>query len=72
MGPPKPSRETNFSGANEDREIFIFPVQLATSRIGNLTRLIHTVAIFVLERIKRSQSHVARKSNSQLRYSLFS
>ena len=40
MGPPNPSRETKFSGANGDREIFIFPVQLATSRIGNLTRLI--------------------------------
>ena len=28
-----------------DREIFIFPVQLTTSRIGNLTGLIHTLAI---------------------------
>ena len=38
-----PFRETKFSGANGDkREIFIFPVQLTTSRIGNLTRLIHT------------------------------
>ena len=44
MGLPNPSRETKFSGANADREIFIFPVQLATSRIGNLTRLIHTFA----------------------------
>ena len=26
-----------------DRGIFIFPVQLTTSRIGNLTRLIHTL-----------------------------
>ena len=26
-----------------DREVFIFPVQLATSRIGNLTRLVHTI-----------------------------
>ena len=26
-----------------DREIFIFPVQLTTHRIGNLTRLIHTL-----------------------------
>ena len=26
-----------------DRGIFIFPVQLATSRIGNLTRLINTL-----------------------------
>ena len=35
-------RETKFSGADgdRDREIFIFPVQLTTSRIGNLTQLI--------------------------------
>ena len=26
------------------REIFIFPAQLTTSRIGNHTRLIHTLA----------------------------
>ena len=31
-----PSRETEVSGANGDREIFIFHVQLTTSRIGNL------------------------------------
>ena len=37
--------EPVFSGADGDREIFIFPVQLTTSRIGNLTRLIHTLAI---------------------------
>ena len=29
------------------REIFIFPVQLTTYRTGNLTRLIHTLAICV-------------------------
>ena len=29
--------ETKFSGANGDREIFIFPVQLTTSRIVILT-----------------------------------
>ena len=46
-GLPNPSRETKFSGANGDREIFIFPVQLTTSRTGNLTRLIHTLAICV-------------------------
>ena len=43
MGRLKPSRETKFLGANGDREIFIFPVQLTTSRIDNLTRLIHTM-----------------------------
>ena len=34
-----------YSGANADREILIFPVQLTTSRIGNLTRLIHALVI---------------------------
>ena len=38
-----PSRETKFSGLYGDRGIFIFPVQLTTSRIGNLTLLIHTL-----------------------------
>ena len=38
-----PSRETKFSGTYGDRGIFIFPVQLTTSRIGNLTRLTHTL-----------------------------
>ena len=50
MGLPNPSRETKFSGANADREIFSFPVQLTTSRIGKLTRLIHTLAICVIRR----------------------
>ena len=45
MGLPNPSRETKFSGTNGDREIFIFPVQLTASRISNLTRLIHSLAI---------------------------
>ena len=44
MGLPNPSLETKFSGANGDREIFIFPVQLTRSRIGNLTRLILPLA----------------------------
>ena len=47
MGLPNPSRETKFSSANADREIFIFLVQLTTCRTGNLTRLIHTLAICV-------------------------
>ena len=41
---PNPSRETKFSGANGEREILIIPVQLTTSRIGNLTRLVHILA----------------------------
>ena len=36
------SRRTIFL-THGDRGIFIFPVQLTTSRIGNLTRLIHTL-----------------------------
>ena len=47
MGPPNLSHETKFSGVNADREMLIFPVQLTTSRISNLTRLIHNLAICV-------------------------
>ena len=39
--------ETKISGADGDREMLIFPVQVTTSRIGNLTRLILTLAICV-------------------------
>ena len=42
---PNPYRENKFSGANGARKTFTFPVQLTTSRIGNLTRLILTLAI---------------------------
>ena len=45
MGLPNSSREAKFSGANGDREMFIFPVQLTTNRIGNLARLILNLAI---------------------------
>ena len=44
-GTAKPSRETKFSGTNGDREELFFPIQLTTSRIGNLTRLILTLVI---------------------------
>ena len=44
---PNPSRETKFSGANANREISIFPIMLTTSRIGNLTQLIHTLAPYM-------------------------
>ena len=37
------SHETKFSGVNGDREIFIFPVQLITSRFGNHTRLMYSL-----------------------------
>ena len=45
MGLPNPSRETKFSGANCDRKMFIFPAQLTTSTICNLTRLIFALAM---------------------------
>ena len=42
---------------NAEREIFIFPVQLMTTRrIGNLTRLIHTLAVCVTILEERYQS----------------
>ena len=44
---PNPSRETKFSGANGNRELFTFPVQPTTSRIGRLTRLIHRLRYFL-------------------------
>ena len=37
------SRKTKFSGANGDREKICSSLQLTMSRIGNLTRLIHTL-----------------------------
>ena len=43
MGRPNALRETKFSGANGDREMLILHVQLISSRIGNLTRLIDTL-----------------------------
>ena len=41
------AREIKLSGTNGDREVSIFPVQLARSRIGNITGLIHTL-LYVL------------------------
>ena len=43
-GTAEPLSQDQYPGANGDREIFIFPVQLTTSRIGNLTRLILIIA----------------------------
>ena len=37
------TRTNNSSGTNGDREIFIILVQLTTSKMGNLTRLVHTL-----------------------------
>ena len=44
-GLPNSSHETKLPGANADRKVFIFPVQLTTSRSGKLPRLIYLSAI---------------------------
>ena len=49
--------DTKFSGANGDREILNFPIQLTTSRIGNLARLIHTL-LYVMTIHTYIHSHV--------------
>ena len=41
------ARPNSQARTNANRQIFIFAVQLTTCRIGNLTRLIHTLAIYV-------------------------
>ena len=45
---PHLSRETKSSDASGDKEILFFPVQPTTSRIGNLTRLIHTLLYVII------------------------
>ena len=42
-GTVEPGSRDQFSGTHGNRGILVFPVQLTTSRIGNLTRLIHTL-----------------------------
>ena len=44
-GTAEPVSRDQILRRNADRIFFIFPVQLTTSRIGNLTRLIHTLTI---------------------------
>ena len=57
-----PSRGNKFSGANGDRENIIFPVQLTTSRIGNLTRLIFILAICVVIRHRVSPEFIGSRN----------
>ena len=44
-GTAEPVSRDQISGANADRDFFFLRVELTTSRIGNLTWLIHTLAI---------------------------
>ena len=70
-GATQPVSRDQISGANADKEIFIFPVQLTTSWIiGNLTRLIHTLAIYLVffpDYVKKSFFEIKswRVQNSQ-------
>ena len=61
---PNLSRETKFSGVDGDREIFIFPVQLTTSRIGSHYRLVHTL----LEVMTTNNNRPHRVQNSFKNY----
>ena len=46
------SRDQESGAKNADREILIFfPVQLTTSRIGILTRLIHTLLLYMRDHV---------------------
>ena len=60
-----PSRETKFSGANGDREILFFPVQLTTSRIGNLTRLIHNLLYVMTLHTSRCAGYLVDHSGDE-------
>ena len=51
MGLRNPSRESKFSGANGKRERKNFPVQLTTSRIGNLTRLLCGLGVCLVQNV---------------------
>ena len=64
---PNRSREIKFSGAKGDREIFIFPVSLTTCRIGNLTRLILTLAIYVTIPTRRNRPFLCIVENRNVR-----
>ena len=67
-GTAQPVSRDKFSGANADREIFIFAVQLTTSRIGNLTRLIHTLASVTIHTQRYLPSSSCTKGNVPYEY----
>ena len=61
-GTAEPVSRDQLSDTHGDRGIFIFPVQLTTSRIDNLTRLIHTLlyVMTIHTYIHTSQSMIER------------
>ena len=46
-GTGEPVSQDQILRREREQEVLVFPVQLTTSRIGNLTRLTHTLAICV-------------------------
>ena len=64
------SREIKLSGTYGDRGIFIFPVQLTASRIGNLTRLIHTL-LHVMTIHTRIRTTDAGQSQVSVKHTIF-
>ena len=69
-GTAEPARETKLSGANEDRDIINFSVQLTTSKIGNLTRLSHTLAICVPIHTTSSDTYFGFKHSTSHRFTV--
>ena len=61
-GTADPSHEIKFSGVNGDREVLTFPVQLTTSKIGNLTRLI-LLLLYVMTIQNAIQAYTTTSSN---------
>ena len=54
------SRETKLSGRQRGQGIFFFTIELTTSGIGNLTRLIHTLLNMVTQKPPKSLRKRAR------------
>ena len=70
-GTAEPVSRDQILRREREREIFIFPVQLTTSRIGNLTWLIFTLAIcddhtYIQGTLSLSKNCTSRESVSPL------
>ena len=64
-GTAEPVSRDQMLRRERDREMFIFPVELPTSRMGNLTRLIHTLAICVAIYIHTARGKHRRRNGRQ-------
>ena len=61
------ARDQTLRHVHGDKGIFIFPVQLTTSRIGNLTRLIHTLLYVMTIHTYIIHTHVITLSSTEAR-----